>query len=273
MSAPLASHADRPVEMVVWDGRPAAVKHYRNGGAARTAEAMEVLWRSPFGEGRRPPGLPEVLTREGESVVMERIPGPALGRRGELGDTDRRGHDAAALLADLHGSGVEATRRRPAQRILRSLERKLGSIERERERRLFEAVLAALDVAALEGELVVSHGDFSPRNVLDSRSGLRLIDFDRCQMAPRQRDVAYWGAWAWATGVLAGGCPSWHVGDRFEAAYDRLAGRREPSVGHRAAHRAAALLRISHGWSALRERPEIAETVLAEALHVATSGS
>lgn len=271
MTTVLGSHADRPVQAVLWNGRPAVVKSYRRGDAEGIAETMTALWASPFGRDRRPPGAPEVIALEGDDLVMERIAGTPLGRRGELDGTAERRDEAAALLADLHGSGVEVARARPADRIVRSLERKLDSIPDDAERRLFAGALQALDPRALDGDLVVSHGDFSPRNVLASPAGLRLIDFDRCQMAPRARDATYWGAWAWATVALGGGTPGWDLGRQFEDAYARYARQPELSEQQRAAHRSAALLRIAHGWSALRARPDIAKLVLHEARHVSDS--
>ena len=265
MSAALTGHADRPVSLVEWHGRPAAVKHYRDGGAENVARTLDALWRSSFGRTRRPPGLPALLALDGRRVVMERVAGAPAGRRGALGGTARATEAAAALLADLHCCGVEVERRREGSRIVGSLERKLGELQGRTLRRLFADALDALDGRALEGELVVSHGDFSPRNVLLTSEGPRLIDFDRCQMAPRERDVTYWGAWAWATLALGGTTPSWLIGDRFELAYASCAGRPNRGGEARAAHRAAALLRIAHGWSALRERTDVAALVVREA--------
>jgi hypothetical protein len=188
----LAGHADRPVRVGTWHGRQAVIKDYRCGGAHAAASSMTALWHSPFGRTRRPPGLPEPIALEGLSLVMEQIDGPAAGSRGELGATAQVTEAAAVLLADLHGSRAEVARKRSGSGIVRSLERKLRQLEAPRVQLRFAKALAALDEHALDGELVVGHGDFSPRNMLLSGDGPRLIDFDRCQMAPRERDVSYW---------------------------------------------------------------------------------
>lgn len=157
-------------------------------------------------------------------------------------------------------------RRRSASRILRSLERKVPELH-DSLRVPFAQVVAGLGRRVPSGErLVISHGDFSPRNVLVTRSTLVLIDFDRLQMAGPARDVEYLGAWAWATTCLNGGQPDWELGDRFAAEYELVAGA--ASLEHRSFHRAAALLRIAHGWSALRTRPDVAYAVVAEAARV-----
>jgi len=259
------AHADRPVVLDEWQGRRVAVKHYRRGSAEQVARTMTALWQSAFGRDRSPPGLPQPLALEGSRLAMELVPGRPAGGRGSLGATERIAGAAAALLADLHGSGIVVERVRSGTRIARSLERKLDDLPEAELRRSYAAALDALDPRALDGELVVSHGDFSPRNVLLAPEGPRLIDFDRCQMAPRARDLAYWGAWAWATLALAGSEPRWRVGDRFEAAYLERTASPAPAEERRAAHRAAALLRIAHGWSALRRRPGIAARVVEEA--------
>ena len=265
----LAGHADRPVRVDTWHGRQAVVKDYRRGGARAVESSMTVLWHSPFGRTRRPPGLPEPLALEGPFLVMERIDGPAAGSRGELGATVAVTDAAATLLADLHGSLAEVARKRSGKGIVRSLERKLRELEAPRVQLRFAKALAALDERALDGELVVGHGDFSPRNILLARDGPRLIDFDRCQMAPRERDMSYWGAWAWATLALAGRQPDWTIGDRLASEYASAAGQADSTRASRAAHRAAALLRITHGWSALRARPDVAEVIAGEALRLA----
>jgi aminoglycoside phosphotransferase (APT) family kinase protein len=116
-------------------------------------------------------------------------------------------------------------------------------------------------------ELVISHGDFSPRNVLLTPEGLALIDFDRLQMAAPERDIAYWGAWTWVTMLTTGQQPSWQIADDLALAYNGFRPARpvaEPSAS--GFYRAVALLRIAHGWSALQAAPQTAALVLGEAL-------
>ena len=256
------SHADRPVAIV----GGAIVKRYRDARRAHDVHAtMLSLWNSRFGRSRRPPGLPEPIALEGTAVVMERIDGPPAALRGELGATTPSTESVAALLADLHASGATVGRERSGAGILRSLQRKLHDLDHPALRRHFAAVVQSLDADDLGGTPVVSHGDFSPRNVLLSPAGPRLIDFDRCRLAPRERDVTYWGAWAWATLALRGAHADWEIADRFERAYVQEAGLPLFEERRRGAHRAAALLRIAHGWTALRRSPAVAELVVREA--------
>ena len=118
-------------------------------------------------------------------------------------------------------------------------------------------------------ELVLSHGDFSPRNVLLTPDGLALIDFDRLQMAAPERDISYWGAWTWVTMLSTGQQPSWRVADDLALAYNTF----RPALPDArstawAFYRAVALLRIAHGWSALQAAPQTAALVLREALRL-----
>ena len=117
----------------------------------------------------------------------------------------------------------------------------------------------------------MTHGDFSPRNVLNDGHRLVLIDFDRLQMASPARDLAYWGAWVWATQRLRGDQPSWDIGDELT---ERYVNQRDAEVQSAAAdeiwsglnfHRASALARIVHGWSALQHQPDIADVLIGDA--------
>ena len=261
-----AAHGDRPVFAVDTPVGRVVVKRYADDRGAGVFATMTALWSSPFGAGRRPAGLPEPLRYvSGERLlVMEHVEGPAAGARGDLGATARVTEEAAGLLAELHGSGVVPTRARDWPRLLRSLARK-AAVMHEPVGVAFARVLADLTALPVpDGALVCAHGDFSPRNLLCSPTGLRLIDFDRAQAADPLRDVAYWGCWAWTTLLLAGSRPSWEIGEAFLDAY---AGHRSvgPVRARLAAHRAAGLLRIAHGWSALRTRPDVALEVVEEA--------
>ena len=96
-------------------------------------------------------------------------------------------------------------------------------------RRVLERLAATLPTST---ELVLSHGDFSPRNVLLTPDGLALIDFDRLQLAAPERDISYWGAWTWVTMLTTGQQPRWRVGDELALAYNRFRPRpRIRSVG------------------------------------------
>lgn len=262
----LAGHDDRPV-FITADGLIA--KSYASAEAASTAAAtLAALWASPFGATRRPPGVPrpEPLADGSATLLMERLHGPILSTRGVLPPVDQE-NGAAVLLADLHASGVRVGRRRSAAGVVRSLGRKAADLAGDPLGPAYAAAVARVaDAVPAEGELVATHGDFSPRNLILTPAGLRLIDFDRFQMAAPARDVAYWGAWNWSTAMLRGNEPSWRAGDEFVATYvarrPQAAAEVSASLGF---HRAAALLRIVHGWSVLAERRDAAERIVAEA--------
>lgn len=282
MTAPAGVHADRPVRLVSRGGRTTVVKRYLAGGAQEIHGQMCELWASPFGHGRRPPGLPRPIGVDPvfEEVEMQFLVGEPIGSRGDLGRSVQLLPEVARLLADLHGSGVRVARRRDPAALVRSARRKVDELGLDRDdpgsavhvlgRRVADRLVEAMPPA---GELVVSHGDFSPRNVLSTPSGLALIDFDRLQMCEPQRDISYWGAWTWATMLIGGGRPGWQVADDLAAAY-RLVRPTVADAGHAswAFYRAAGLLRIAHGWSALRSAPRITALVLGEAALLLDAG-
>lgn len=258
-------HRDRLVRTAQFDGRTVIVKRYLAGDGTQIYEDMRLLWDSSFGHDRRPPGLPEPIAwlPEFSDLVMEHIAGPPLGARGDIGSSIAQAGGLAALLADLHSSNVPLARVRTARGVARSAERKATEMCSTRFREVAEALAST---PADDGELVPSHGDFSPRNVLCSPEGLRLIDADRLQLASPARDVAYWGCWIWATMLLAGATPSWspayHFVDRYLDQRPASSAEIERGWGF---HRAAGLLRIAHGWSALREDPALRDAVIAAA--------
>jgi len=47
--------------MAAADGSDVVVKVYADGRGEATFRNMNILWRSSFGEGRRPPGLPRPI--------------------------------------------------------------------------------------------------------------------------------------------------------------------------------------------------------------------
>jgi aminoglycoside phosphotransferase (APT) family kinase protein len=212
---------------------------------------------------------------------MQFLPGDPIGSRGDLGLSVQQLPEVARLLADLHSSGVRVDRRRSPAALLRSSHRKVDELDRtgiERSgsaevaqlaRRVVERLAAGLPTPT---ELVLSHGDFSPRNVLLTPNGLALIDFDRLQMAAPERDISYWGAWTWVTMLTTGRQPSWRVGDDLALAYHRFRPA-APEPAPSAFYRAVALLRIAHGWSALQAAPQTAALVLREALRLLAAES
>jgi aminoglycoside phosphotransferase (APT) family kinase protein len=276
-------HADRPVHVETRGADRVVVKRYVAGGAEAVYAQMSALWASPFGADRRPPGLPRPIgvNQDRQEVEMQFLPGDPIGSRGDLGLSVQQLPEVARLLADLHGSGVRVDRRRSPAALLRSSHRKVDELDRtgiERSgsaevaqlaRRVVERLAAGLPTPT---ELVLSHGDFSPRNVLLTPNGLALIDFDRLQMAAPERDISYWGAWTWVTMLTTGRQPSWRVGDDLALAYHRFRPA-APEPAPSAFYRAVALLRIAHGWSALQAAPQTAALVLREALRLLAAES
>ncbi|PYQ68403.1 MAG: hypothetical protein DMF54_00645 [Acidobacteria bacterium] len=238
--------------MAAADGSDVVVKVYADGRGEATFRNMNILWRSSFGEGRRPPGLPRPIEylrdreADGGALVMERLAAPTLLELGTL--RDEHLEFAMQLAADLHRSGVAAPRTRSAKKIVRSVERKA-----ERVMALAPHLGADLArvAAALEehrgrdAELVPCHGDFSPRNVLVGATRNAVIDWDRLQLADPARDVAYFGTWCWVQG-LRSGVNDWSVLDRAVASYQSR--RPEVELTSRIGfHVAAGLARIAHG--------------------------
>lgn len=269
-------HADRPVRLETGPGAPVVVKTYRKADGERVHREAVALWRSPFGAHRTPPGIPEPLawrSRERE-MVMEALDGAPMGTRGDPGGALRRADEVAHLLADLHGCGVVVDRVRDDARLVASSARKAADLSGTPLHPAATTALAAvrerLRRRPAPDRLVVCHGDFSPRNVMETSTGLRLIDLDRLQMSAPARDVAYWGAWLWATRLLRGDEPRWDDADRFADAYAaRRPGAAAGLAADGPAYRALALIRIAHGWSALRAAPALAVRVLEEASHQA----
>lgn len=279
----IGEHLDRPVRLEVRDGRAVVVKTYRRGGSRDVYDQMLALWLSPIGSERHPPGLPQPLSVDpgtGE-LVMARAPGRPLADRDDLGDSVRRLPEVAALLADLHTSGVTIKRVRSAKRLVASSLRKaadLGAANLAPQASTAgwavadaaDRLVGMLDRCCPTDEtLVPSHGDFSPRNILGDVSGLVLVDLDRMQMADPAHDLAHWGAWTWATDAINGHVPTWDVlGDLVGHYTAHLGGLPRIAGGSLAFHQAVALLRIVHGWSALQNLPRVQCLLLAEGVRL-----
>lgn len=269
----IGGHGDRPVRRVRSEAGWVVVKRYSGDKGAEVFTAMQALWDSSFGRHRRPPGLPEPLgwLTPTSELVMEHLDGVPLADRSAINVGGRESREAAALLADLHRSAVVAPRRRSVAGIVRSVRRKLPElaplVQTPYEQVVERLAERAQDVEANEAPvLVCSHGDFGPHNVVLTPSGLRLIDFDRIRQAPPARDVAYWGCWIWANLLVRGGEPSWELGDGFLADYIEALPRPADGLAAEVAfHRVAGLLRIVHGWSAMRGSSELALATLGEA--------
>jgi Ser/Thr protein kinase RdoA (MazF antagonist) len=237
------------IPMLTESGCPVVVKIYSDDGGQACFANMRALWSSSFGQGRNPPGLPRPIEYlvEHRILVLERVAGRALAEMGEPDAAAVQG--AVRLAAALHDSDARPGRRRGARGILRSLRRKV-----ERISRLDSALGAELRrvVDLLEGsqrkepELVPTHGDFSPRNVLVGPDRSVLIDWDRFQLADPARDVAYFGTWCWVDRLRRSDTASWSVLEDALSAYQAL--RPQGVVADRLDfHVAAGLVRIVEG--------------------------
>jgi aminoglycoside phosphotransferase (APT) family kinase protein len=171
----------------------------------------------------------------------------------ELGTPEEHLESAIRLAADLHRSGVDVPRLRSAKKLVRSVQRKAERVMALAPRfgpdlaRVADALEAS---RPRDAELVPSHGDFSPRNILVGDGRHTLIDWDRLQFADPARDVAYFGTWCWAKG-LGSGFDDWQALERAVRTYEAL--RPDVELGSRLRfHVAAALVRIAHDLVELR---------------------
>jgi aminoglycoside phosphotransferase (APT) family kinase protein len=268
-----ADHHDRLVWISNVNDQPVVVKRYQSADGATIFRSMLDLWHSPFGQPRNPPGVPEPISFDHNELTMGLVVGNALGTRGDSGLTRFYLFEVAELIADLHGSGVEVPRLRTASKLLRSLHRKLQIVNPHLAEEYLAAINAAARIAPVDEQLVVSHGDLSPRNVLVTDRGLVLIDFDRLQMADRGRDLAYTGAWVWVTELLAHGIASWEFADELAQQYYEYAALPTESWRNNSPFfRSAALLRIAQSWSTLTDQPLLSQQIVREATRIAQMG-
>ncbi|HEY7447642.1 MAG TPA: phosphotransferase [Vicinamibacterales bacterium] len=239
-------------------GLPLVGKVSPAGVGDRVFANMVEVWRSSFGERRRPPGLPrpvDYLVEQG-ILIMERVEGFPLVERQPMEQSAL--DDAVHLLTSLHDSNATSRQIRSSRRIVRSIRRKAERVSTvaPKFQGAFAAAAEALDAGRVEDlELVPSHGDFSPRNLVLGSNRLVLIDWDRFQAADPARDLAYLGTWCWAWKVRQREPPHWLVLDRAVALYDSL--RPQAAVRQRLRfHIAAGLIRIAHSivelWPAER---------------------
>lgn len=229
-------------------GSPVVAKIYPAGDGEASFDNMQRLWRSSFGERRRPPGLPRPLDYFPNLGVLitERLEGRPFA---EFATVDEDTLNASiALVKELHESDVHPRKHREWRRIVRALSR---NVERTAERApaSYDSIRRALTILevteVVDGELVPCHGDFSPRNVLVGPGGLALIDWDKLQLADPARDIAYTGAWCWAAALRQKRTPDWSVLERVVATYNRL--RPGASIEARVRfHVAAGVMRIAH---------------------------
>jgi hypothetical protein len=214
---------------------------------ARTFENMRKLWVSSFGERRPKPGLPrpvEYLPKPGV-LICEDVGGRPLLELPRITDLDIRA--AVELLAALHSSDVQPDSRRTARGIVRSAHRKAARVA-ELAPQYADAVqeLAnSIEVhRAKDTELVPSHGDFSPRNVLVTSNSFVLVDWERLQWADPARDVVYFGISNWLAWLRRGRLPDRKLLERAIEVYQEC----RPGAALKKQlqfHIAAGLLRIA----------------------------
>lgn len=191
--------------------------------AERTFANMMAVWESPFGKTRQPPGLPQPLqvVSNPSVVLMEHIPGRPLAEMGPA--LERHFDDAIRLLAQLHSCGVKPETKRSSRGIVRSAQRKAARAGQlaPRHAELLNSLATALEAQRVgDTELVPSHGDFSPRNVLAGGERMALIDWERFQLADPARDVAYFGTWGWLEVMRRGRKPNNDLLRRAVAVYE-----------------------------------------------------
>lgn len=229
-------------------GVPLVAKVYPSGKGARVFANMLEVWRSPFGENRRPPGLPRPVDYlpDLEVLIMERVAGLPLAERDHLDPVVL--DETVRLLASLHESTATSDLKRSSKAIVKSIRRKAEDTKALAPEfaEAFCRAAEALNACRVEDlELVPSHGDFSPRNLVLGGDRLVLIDWDRFQIADPARDAAYLGLWCWAGNVRRRRLPDWSILDRTVAQYDAL--RPQADLTTRLHfHVAAGLLRIAH---------------------------
>lgn len=246
----LTGRPDRTtVGVLTPDGERAIAKYYPNGASGRTYTNLETLWQSSFGAKHQPPGLPQPLAHleEISVIILARIEGQPLV---ECESPDASVHDnAIRLLAALHECNAKPEQRRDSRRIVRSARRKATRIA-ELAPNLGPVIWPVIEALQAnrpdDTELVPSHGDFSPRNVLVGTDRVSVIDWDRFQWADPGRDLAYFGTWTWAASLRRGEQAGWSVLERAVSVYCSV--RPEAEVNRQLGfHVAAGLVRISNG--------------------------
>ena len=206
-------------------GVPVVAKLYPDGLGEKTFTHMQKLWRSSFGERRHPPGLPRPLDflPEAGALILERLQGRPLLELGAVNAKNLEG--SIQLLAALHNCEAQPEVRRTSRGIIRSIQRKVALLAQiaPQHHASIAPVLAALERARpKDSELVPSHGDFSPRNVLASEDRLVLIDWDRFQFADPARDVAYFAIHGWRADLRRGQRPDRSQLKRTVKCYESL---------------------------------------------------
>jgi Ser/Thr protein kinase RdoA (MazF antagonist) len=219
------------LDLVTSDGRRTlfAKAYHDPAKAQRVHDAMAALRPALAGSGLAV-AMPVAHLIELAVVIQSPLPGTALDAR-HVGD-------AARGVAELHASGVNVDRARPASRALDKVE--------DRARRIAavvpatgEAMLTVADgLRASAGAIgarpaVLVHGDCKPPQFLVDGDGVGLLDFDHVGQADPAVDVgAFLAAWPHDAPEA----------DTFLAAYSDHSGAADDLVAGARWHRALVLL-------------------------------
>jgi aminoglycoside phosphotransferase (APT) family kinase protein len=236
---------------------------------------MIRIWKSSFGERRLPPGIPRPVAflEDNNALVMERIAGYPMIEW--MGAGVERIEEVARTLADLHTSDASPSKRRDAKRVVRSIQRKVADLTGTGVEHHLTQVAKRLEEWLPEVnrgehgpvELVPSHGDFSPRNVILSPERIAFIDWDRFRLADPARDLAYFGAWAWMSDLRLSRKPDWTLGDRLVDIYQAYHPTTKIEVRIKF-YRAAGLARIAHSQVRLWKSTDLVLPLTSEALRL-----
>ncbi len=238
----------KSLPMVTREGLAVVAKFSSKDKGAKSYANMQALWSSSFGERRDPPGLPRPIEHVPELgvLIMERLPGRPLAEI--AGHDTALFDDAVRLLAALHGCGAVTEAERGSRSIVRSTQRKAEAVAQltPQYADVIRAAVAAIEAGRVkEHELVPSHGDFSPRNVLVGEGRLTLIDWDRFQLADPCRDLAYMATWSWSEALRRGRWPDRAPVERAIEIYKSARPEASLKKGMRF-HIAAGLIRRAH---------------------------
>src|SRR5919108_2233009 len=201
----------RPDRVTFWlvsaSGVPVVAKIYPEGLGQQAFMNMQRLWRSSFGERRQPPGLPRPLDFLPDlgALILERLRGQPLLELGPVNPKHLEG--SVQLLVALHNCEAQPEIRRTSPGIVRSMRRKvalLAQIAPQHHAAIVPVVEALERIRPKDSELVPSHGDFSPRNVLVAGDRLAGINWGRFQFGDPAGGVAYFGISGWRAGLQRG---------------------------------------------------------------------
>jgi hypothetical protein len=172
-------------------------------------EALQKLWEAGFAAGERY-AIPKPLlySRESRLMLQEKATGVQLrnsiGKLGGLRWLRVRG--AARWLAKLHS--LQTTGATSSNHELNSLERFVEQLSaadpklRRRLRHFAERIRTTVrSFGSIRARLI--HGDYHPENILVSRHGVTVLDFERTALADPAKDIGYFIAQTWIMGCAS----------------------------------------------------------------------